>query len=518
MIQRLKLWHPLLFALLPILNTLTRNPGGSRVDDVLVVVAAVLIGCAVGYVVLAAALRGRVSRGLIPLLVLVAVLLFYGKSAVAGLTRLARPIPPVAVVAALLALITVAIWWLARRPQLLDRVNTFFALTGVVMVGWLGARFVADLIHSRSVVRNSTIAAELARPIERRPVRASGGSPPDIYLLVLDEYAHSAVLRELFQFDNRMFEDSLRQLGFTVPRLVRSNYVHTLLSLPSLLNFSHLTRLTAEVGSRSTDATLANYLLENNRTVSFLKQQGYRFLFFPSQWWPSTSHNRNADWEFEAWSGFNPGRDATRSDLRRSLIRTTALTFVKRDDHWDADYIRRTLSALEEVPKRPEPTFTFAHIVSPHWPYVFKADCRASRDMQVMGRAGRQRAYTEQLQCLNRLVLQTVSTILQRSSAPPVILLQGDHGTNLLRYSDASSAEAVTTAQAAERFGAFGAYYLPGGGRSLFADSVTIVNVLQRVLSYYNGAEVPAAPDNLYLSLERTPYDFVRIDPAILPY
>jgi hypothetical protein len=315
-----------------------------------------------------------------------------------------------------------------------------------------------------------------------------------------------------------MFEDSLRQLGFTVPRLVRSNYVHTLLSLPSLLNFSHLTRLTAEVGSRSTDATLANYLLENNRTVSFLKQQGYRFLFFPSQWWPSTSHNRNADWEFEAWSGFKPGRDATRSDLRRSLIRTTALTFVKRDDHWDADYIRRTLSALEEVPKRPEPTFTFAHIVSPHWPYVFKADCRASRDMQVMGRAGRQRAYTEQLQCLNRLVLQTVSTILQRSSAPPVILLQGDHGTNLLRYSDASSAEAVTAAQAAERFGAFGAYYLPGGGRSLFADSVTIVNVLQRVLSYYNGAEVPAAPDNLYLSLERTPYDFVRVDPAILPY
>jgi hypothetical protein len=454
-----------------------------------------------------------------PLLVLAGVMLFYGKSAVADLTRMVSPIPPAAVIAVLLALLGLGVWWLARRPQVLDRVNTFFALTGLVMAGWLGGRFIADLIHSRSLVHKSPLAAELAHPIERRPGGSSMSTPaPDIYLLVLDEYAHSAVLRELFEFDNRMFEDSLRQLGFTIPRLVRSNYVHTLLSLPSLLNFSHLTELTAEVGSRTTDATLPNYLLENNRTVSFLKQQGYRFLFFPSQWWPSTNHNAHADWEFQAWNGFDPGRDATRSDLRRSLIRTTALTFVMRDDAWDTDYIRRTLSALERVPERPEPTFVFAHIVSPHWPYVFKADCRPSGRTQVAGRAGRQRAYTEQLQCLNRLVLHTVSAILQRSTTPPVILLQGDHGTNLLRYSDASSAEAVTATQASERFGAFGAYYLPGTGRTLFADTVTVVNVLQKVLSHYNGAEVPPSPDDLYVSLERTPYEFAAVDPATLLY
>lgn len=419
--------------------------------------------------------------------------------------------------AALLVIIALGVWWLSRRQRSLDRVNRFFALTGLLLVAWLGFQFAANLIRGRSAIARSILAQDLSQPVASiHPVSSPADAQPDVYLIVLDEYANAGVLEEQFQFDNRPFEDSLRQLGFTIPRSVRSNYVHTLLSLPSLLNFSHLTRLTAEAGPRSTDATLPNYLLENNRTTVFLKRLGYRFLFFPSQWWPSTSRNPNADWQFEPWSGFDPVRDATRSDLRRSLLATTALALVKQDNAWDTDYIRRTLAALERVPGRPEPTFSFAHIMSPHWPYVFTADCRVVKQASTNGQGGRKRAYSDQLRCLNRLLLHTVTTILQGSATPPLILLQGDHGTNLLRYSDAKSAAMVAPAQARERFGAFGAYYLPDGGGRLFADSVTVVNVFQRVLSHYYGAAVSPSADDLYMSLERTPYDFVKIDPVSL--
>jgi hypothetical protein len=519
MSQRLKTWYPFFFAALPVLNTLTRNPGGTRLDDAAVVLGIVLLGCAVVHLITVAAFRARAPAGLFPLIVLMAVFLFYGKSALGGLSRKVAGVPPVVMLVLVLCLGTLGLWWLARRrPQYLDRVNTFFALTGLFMVTWLGLKFVVDQVRARSLLRHSKLAEELARPIGAKP---GTGEPNarllrDVYLIVLDEYANSAVLREQFQFDNRMFEDSLRQLGFTIPALVRSNYVHTVLSLPSLLNFSHLTQVAAEVGERSTDATLPNYLLENNRTVTFLKQRGYRFLFFPSQWWPSTSQNRNADWEFEPWSGFNPGREATRSDFRRSLLSATALGLLKQNGAWDADHIRRTLAALEQVPHRPEPTFAFAHLVSPHWPYVFRADCRLSKQLSVEGRAGRQRAYIEQLQCLNHLLLQTVTSLLRGSSVPPVILLQGDHGTNLLRYSAAKSAASVTPAQARERFGAFGAYYLPDGGGRLFRDTVTMVNVFQKVLSHYHGADIAPAPDQLFVSLERTPYDFVKVDAGTL--
>jgi hypothetical protein len=106
--------------------------------------------------------------------------------------------------------------------------------------------------------------------------------------------------------------------------------------------------------------------------------------------------------------------------------------------------------------------------------------------------------------------------LIQRSSPAPIILLVGDHGSNSLRYSSAKSAETVSPAQARERFGAFGAFHLPDGGGRLFADSVTLVNVIPKVLNYYFDAAIPLAPDSLYMSLEETPYLFAPVDPASL--
>jgi hypothetical protein len=81
-----------------------------------------------------------------------------------------------------------------------------------------------------------------------------------------------------------------------------------------------------------------------------------------------------------------------------------------------------------------------------------------------------------------------------------------------LGYDKAASAREVSPAQARERFGAFGAYYLPDGGGAAFADSITLVNVFQHVLHYYFGAEIPASADRLYFSMDETPFSFVEFD------
>lgn len=148
---------------------------------------------------------------------------------------------------------------------------------------------------------------------------------------------------------------------------------------------------------------------------------------------------------------------------------------------------------------------------------MFDAGCRQyrTRPSRSWGR-GRQADYLEQVQCLNRLLLGTLTQLLQRSSPAPIILLVGDHGTNSLGYSNAKSAESVSPAQARERFGAFGAFHLPGGGARVFADSVTLVNVIPQVLNYYFDAMIPPAPDSLYMSLDQTPYLFAPVDPALL--
>jgi len=523
MMRKLRLVYPFLFVTLPILNTLTRNPGGATLSDVAGLIAMMVAACAMVYVLVALLNGGRWTNLLVPLLVFATVIWFYGYEALRSVYRLARGTPaPViltGLVVALAAAATVAvIWWLARRPAYLDRVTTFFALTGLLLVGWLGARIVGDQVKAASRVRTSALARELGRPLPmNNPGQPAGQPRRDIYLLILDEYANSQVLSERFGFDNRGFEDSLRQLGFTVPRLVRSNYVHTLLSLPSLLNFSHLGQLQHELGPRETDPAVPNYLVENNRTVAFLKSQGYRFLFFPSQWWISTQQNRHADWEFQPWNGFEPGRELTRSDMRRVFVGSTPLSLLRRDFAHDAEHVTRTLDAMAEGAGPESPKFAFAHLLNPHYPYVFDAECRVVPKRALGGWDQRRRdAYIGQLQCLNRLLLKTVKQIQERSSPAPIILLVGDHGTNSARYSSAKSAEAVTPEQARERFGTFGAFYLPDGGGRLFADSVTLVNVIPKVLNFYFDAGIPLVPDSLYMSLEQTPYLLAPVSPLTL--
>jgi hypothetical protein len=526
MMRRLRLLYPFLFVVLPILTVLTRNPGGSTLADIAILIGVTLSACALAYAVVALVSGRGWASPEVPLIVLAGILWFYVYPALRSLYRLARVTPAPLVVTAVtvtaLALATAAaVRWLARRPHYLDRVTTFFALTGLLMVAWSGFRIAADQIAARRALRGSHLARGLAAPVPVSGVAlpAAHGPRRDIYLIILDEYANSSVLRERFGFDNRQFEDSLHQLGFTIPRVIHSNYVHTLLSLPSLLNFSHLTQLAEEVGTHNTDPTVPDYLVENNRTTAFLKARGYEFIFFPSQWWISTEHNRNAGLVFRAWTGFNPAREATRSGLRRAFVSTTPFALLHKNDPYDADHVKRTLAAIEQVPSREKPTFALAHILNPHYPYVFDAGCNAlrTRPAGAWGQ-GREEAYVNQVRCLNTLLLRTVTTLLQRSAPAPIILLVGDHGTNSLRYSDAKSAEAVSPAQARERFGAFGAFFLPGDRTRHLADSVTLVNVVPKVLNHYFEAGIQLAPDRLYMSLEQTPYLFVEVDQASLSH
>jgi hypothetical protein len=520
--QRIRLFYPLLFSILPILTVLTRNPGGATLGDAGELLGFTLLICLLAYGVIAW-VTGRGVSPLTSLVVLAGILWFYAYEPVRSFYHLRHgPLALAATVGmvALLAFATVAgVRWVARRPQYLDRVTTFFALSGAVLVAWSSFRIIADRVAARSAVLHSRLARELSAPLPVRQITAAARDQVrrDVYLIILDEYANSSVLKERFGFENRQFEDRLRGLGFTIPRLIRSNYVHTLLSLPSLLNFSHLTALQAELGRHNTDPTLPDYLVENNRTAAFLKANGYKFLFFPSQWWISTAHNRNADWEFRAWSGFDPIRETTRSDLLRAFIGTTPLALLQDGDAFDAEHVKRTLIALAGVPERKEPTFALVHILNPHYPYVFDASCQPLEHRFTRGWGqGRERAYLNQAQCLNNLVLNALTTILRRSNPKPVVILVGDHGTNSLHYSDAPSADSVSPAQARERFGAFGAFYLPDEGAGLLADSVTLVNVVPTVLNRYFDAEIPLAPDRLYMSLEQTPYAFAEVDPSSL--
>jgi hypothetical protein len=509
---RLNRIYPILFATLPVLQIAVGNPGTWTPQDLALMVFGAVAASGLVYAVLALIARGRWGGQLPAIATTLVVLGFYRYVKTVRwvgqwVGAAAHPLLLAGGLGASLAVL----WWFSRRPQLAERVGTFLSLMAVLLVGWSLATLVGERWKDRRLIQQSALLRRLGRSIGTRPAVVHAGAPRDIYLIVLDEYANASVLRERLGFDNRPFEDSLRALGFIIP-VVHSNYVHTAISIPSLLNSSHLLELGPEMG-HSMDPTLPNYLVQNNRSARFLRAHGYRYILFPSQWWLASSHSPEADLEFQPWHGWSLGRELSHTELRRVMRGQTPLKVLQPDFRDDVDYVRSTFSGMAQLATNPAPTFAFAHVLNPHPPFVFDRQCRpASRSAGGRTKEQRQQRYLEQLNCLNGLVLQLVTTLIRSSPQPPIILLQGDHGTNTLRFSNSPTAEAIPIEKARERFGAFGAFYLPGGGDREFGDSVTLVNVMGNVLRYYFGADLPREPDDMYLSLEGSPFRFHRVN------
>ena len=138
------------------------------------------------------------------------------------------------------------------------------------------------------------------------------------------------------------------------------------------------------------------------------------------------------------------------------------------------------LFALEAIPKTiaevPGPKFVYAHIVSPHPPFVFTADGtpldNSPTDELV--------AYGDQIAYDNTRLLDIVDRLIAESEGPPIIIIQGDHGATI-DYAGLRIDEA-------ERLGILNAYYLPGGSEQELSTSLSPVNTFRLIFDlYFNG-------------------------------
>ncbi len=155
----------------------------------------------------------------------------------------------------------------------------------------------------------------------------------------------------------------------------------------------------------------------------------------------------------------------------------------------------------------PGPKIVFAHIVSPHPPFVFDASGNPIQpprgyslgdgdDFEGDVREYR-RGYAGQVQFADRMLEDAIDSLLANSKKPPVIILQGDHGpgSNL----DWSSPDDSCLW---ERTSIFNAYYLPGGSDELYPE-ISPVNSFRVVLNAFFGADLPLLPDRTYFTSHR---------------
>lgn len=313
---------------------------------------------------------------------------------------------------------------------------------------------------------------------------------PDIYCIVLDGYGRADALSRHYGFDNGPFIKHLESRGFYVAARSRANYEYTFLSLPSLLNMTHLLDLARSEGADSTDLSIPYQMIRENEVTKRLKSKGYQYIHMNSTW-AATRRSPLADRSI-GYQGTILSDDFLRVLGETSLLKP----FMTRIDHRLADIHLHALKELKSIPLIQAPTFTFAHFLPPHYPYIFDKDGNVINERALSRQFSasewdKKDLYIGQVAFMNKEISKLIDYILDHSQTPPVIILLSDHGPkageNLGEYLHA-------------RMSNLAAFHLPSRSQTALYPTITPVNYFRVLLRNDFGDDLPPLPDDSFIS------------------
>lgn len=413
------------------------------------------------------------------------------------------------------AIIGLASWWITRNRPIASRSMTR-ALNGIALVALIisaagsGRLFLVDLRETPSSGPEQRSAGADDQP-------AGSVFSPDVYYIVLDGYARQDTLENWFDYDNSPFLGQLAERGFFVADQSNSNFFGTAASLTSVLNMRFIQDLGIDLAAGIYPGILREPL-QNSAVVSEFRSMGYIIVAFPTDY--PESDLINADYYLTPdTTRFDYFKESTRiTSFEALLIRSTALrAILDLDSRRAVPYIeflanrldeprqyRRvlvesTLDHLAKVPSLPSPKFVFAHIVSPHAPYIFHSDGALVSEAELSNLTGNPLSdhtyYLGQLEYISGRVLEVIDALQEGSDEPPIIVLQADHGPDLdMNWDDPSPAKLRA------RMAILNAISLPDRCRSQLSSTITSVNTFRVVFGCIDANERRLLPDSSFYS------------------
>ncbi len=166
-----------------------------------------------------------------------------------------------------------------------------------------------------------------------------------------------------------------------------------------------------------------------------------------------------------------------------------------------------TLNELKTIPSYPGPKFVFAHIISPHYPFVFTEDGTPVIDPEVNDKDAplneRKTAYREQITYINAELIDILNEIIGESKIAPIIIIQGDHGPR----------ENYSEEYIRHRMNILNAYFIP---ENLYSNSlyphISPVNSFRIVFNSLINADFALLEDSSFYSIYQQPYSYMLVE------
>ena len=254
----------------------------------------------------------------------------------------------------------------------LNKVLNFIALILLIIPTFNITHYI---INSGNVLLNENKDLEIIKTTEDEIIIKR-----DIYYIILDTYTSSDSLKQYLNFDNSEFNNFLMKKGFYIPNKSRPNYLITNLSIPSSLNMEYIHFLNSNEYTDNQITDALTQMARNNKVKNYLQSQGYKYIMIPSRhslnWMPE--ENLDFDW-------LSVSRDFYYGDFLDLFYKKTVLKLIRnfRKEAYHQYLRSEVLSQLtfleKDVHKITGPKFVFAHILSPHPPYVFDSSGKPAK-------------------------------------------------------------------------------------------------------------------------------------------
>jgi hypothetical protein len=319
---------------------------------------------------------------------------------------------------------------------------------------------------------------------------------PDIYLIIMDEYCGTNLLKKFYNYDNHPFENFLREQGFWVAADPGCNYQLTVFSTASMLSMDYLPWLPKERKEKGNpeDFGTGFKIIASGNVPNLLQSKGY---------------------DIYNYSIFDVGSEPSQFNtgaLPFKLKLITAKTFYNRmekDLLWNILYMddgnnwfakrsqenikkgnQKVMALTREAAakKTSRPKFVYTHLYAPHDPFLYDST-GAEVTINVYNKhtpvSVHNKAYLQYFVYVTKMMRGFITDLIKKTNGEAVILLMSDHGYRGLRQNGAFVSADNN----------FNSVYLPNKDYSRYYDSITNVNQFRVLFNTLFKTNLPLLPD-----------------------